>query len=175
MTLRCENDNPLDCLVGLGATPKYLNQPHILEKLGLPRDFTFNPWDLDMRAAYVESGSVAQPMASKINSILDAYKEPGNIGDIRMLVVTGRNDPTCNVAGNKLAFGDVPWSGQAEFCSKPWQPLRQNVNDTGEWRGTEDGRLVFMALDNAMHVVDFSQPEASYTIFNDWLHDRYGE
>ena len=125
-----------------------------------------------MRAAYTKSGSVARSSAGKIGCILDAVNESGNIADVRLLIIGGWNDPTCNVPGNKMAMDEINWSGQAEYRLQPWRALPEDIGHTGEWKGTKDGRLVFIAIDDAGHMLLGDQPETSYNIYERWL--NYG-
>ncbi len=159
----------LNCDFCIDVLDGYINQPHVLEGLGLPADFNFTAWNFDMRAAYTEGGATARSSAWQIGSVLDAFRDPADIGDIRVLIIGGGNDPTCNVAGNKLATDEVHWSGQADYRLRRWAALPETVGHTGEWKAVEDGRFAFDVIDNAGHMIPNDQPEAYYNVLNEWL------
>lgn len=101
--------------------------------------------------------------------MLDAHREPGRAGDVRVLVMNGNDDWICNTPGNKLAYDEVRWSGQADYRSRPWRALPAGVAATGEWKGTADGRLVFVAVDGAGHELPQWAREGSHQILERWM------
>jgi cathepsin A (carboxypeptidase C) len=96
-------------------------------------------------------------------------KAPESVGSVRLLILQGNDDYICNTPGNKLVFEDLGWSGQADYRLKKWTSLPAYIGAKGEWKGTDDGRLVFVAVEDAGHSLAQYQPAATYRILNKWV------
>ncbi|KAK2601992.1 hypothetical protein QQS21_004418 [Conoideocrella luteorostrata] len=163
----CQEDNTV------GNITAYLNQPNIISELGFPKDFQFEASKAQINRAYNVGGSVIRSMAADVGAVLDAYKRPGKIGDFRLLVLQGNDDYICNTPGNKIVFESLGWSGQANYRASKWAGLPGTIKHTGDWKGTKDGRLVFVSVDAAGHMVPSYQPEAAYRILDKWMRDGW--
>ncbi|KAL3956208.1 hypothetical protein ACCO45_009054 [Purpureocillium lilacinum] len=156
-----------------GNITAYFRQPSVLSALGLPEDFVFLDanWVLGGKywsAGYFEGYSYYRSMLSDIASVLDAHQTQEN-APIRLLVLNGNDDFICNTPGNKMAYDEVRWSGQAEYRAARWAALPEHFKGTGEWKGTRDRKLVFVGIDEAGHEVPRFQREASYRILMSWM------
>lgn len=115
--------------------------------------------------------------------MLDAHRTPpaiaasqrsssrsaGGLGDIRMLVLNGNDDFLVNTAGNKRAYDNVRWSGQAEFRAASYNPIEGVPGAAGDWKATRDGRLTFVSLDGAGHVLPHDVREGSLEVLERWI------
>ena len=67
-------------------------------------------------------------------------------------------------------YDNLLWSGQAEYRAASWKTLPEDeVAATGTWKAARDGRLAFMAIDGAGHMVPGDVREGSYKIVHKWL------
>ncbi|KAJ3474813.1 hypothetical protein NLG97_g9684 [Lecanicillium saksenae] len=173
-------DFPLCPNPEMGNMTEYLNRNQVKKALEFPESFTFHDINWDINAAYVGSGSAYIPTTPKVAYILDAYKTPKivddgkSIGDIRVMALNGNLDAGINSHGNIAQYERILWSRMGEYNAADWHDLKdENVRGTGSWKGTKDGRLVFMAVDDAGHMVPGDAPEASYHILQRWLHNGW--
>lgn len=105
--------------------------------------------------------------------VLDAYSEKSKVADIKVLVMNGNLDYIVNTQGNMWQYDQLEWTGMADYSSKDWQPLKKGMAETGFWKATSDGRLAFVAIDNAGHTVTADASEGSYQILEKWLHGEW--
>lgn len=154
---------------------EYLNQKHVKEALKFPESFVFDQINWDLNSAYVNT-SAGKSTAPQASAILDAYMTPKlvddgkPIGDVKILVLNGNEDPGIHTAGNKMQWDRVVWSRMAEYRAAEWRDLAdEDVAATGEWKATKDGRLAFVAVDKAGHMVPGDAPEGAYRILQQWL------
>lgn len=160
-----------------GNITTYLNLAHIKESLHLSPDFTFEEIDWELNTAYVESGTANRQTTPFVAHILDAHRtqtadKSAYLGDIRVLVLNGNDDPSVSTQGNTWLYEKLLWSGVAGYRAASWKAL-QDVNVTGEWKATRDGRLAFVAVDGAGHMVPGDQKEGAYKILQKWMRGDY--
>lgn len=129
---------------------------------------------------WMNGGPGSSSMMGAFTDILDAYKTPTfaddgkHIGDIRIMALNGNLDASINTHGNMALFERIVWSRMGEYRVAEWQDLdEEEVKGTGSWKGTKDGRLVFMAVDDAGHMLPGDVPEASYHILQRWLRNEW--
>lgn len=152
-----------------GNYTKYLNQPSVLSALGFPANYTYVSSNDELHIQYYSvSKTYFLPMEKHIRAVLDAYQTKG-LGDIKILALNGNDDFTCNSRGQKIVYEDLEWSGQADYRAQAWSDLPKEIDGTGSWKGTKDGRLALVTLDKAGHMVPGYQPKASYQILERWL------
>lgn len=161
----------------MGDYVAYLNRPEVKKALKFPEPFQFEMINYDINFEYNDSGSVYISTSPKVGDILDAYKTPKivddgkSIGDVRVMVLNGNLDNSLNSHGNILQYDHLIWSRLGEYRAAKWRDIAdEDVAGTGSWKGTKDGRLVFMAVDDAGHMVPGDVPEASYRIMQRWMH-----
>lgn len=131
--------------------------------------FTFQETNTEINHEYFTHNTTFLPTLTSIGAIVDAYLQSER-DDIRLLVINGKEDYIVNTPGNILAYDDLRWSEQAEYRFRPWLPLPGDVSpSTGSWKGTRSGRLAFVAVDGAGHMVPHDQSEGSYKIMQKWL------
>ncbi|ATY64586.1 Peptidase serine carboxypeptidase [Cordyceps militaris] len=163
-----------------GNFTAYLNRAQVKKTLKFPESFTYHDVNFHLNSAYILSGAMWIPTTPKIADILDAYQTPTfaddgkNIGDIRIMALNGNLDASINTHGNMALFERIVWSRMGEYRVAEWQDLDEDeVKGTGSWKGTKDGRLVFMAVDDAGHMLPGDVPEASYHILQRWLRNEW--
>ncbi len=164
----------------MGNFTEYLNRKDVKKALQFPESFTYHDINLDLNSAYTTSGATWIPTTPKVAAILDAYQTPKfvedgtSIGDVRILALNGNLDAIVNTHGNVAQYERIIWSRMGEYRAADWRALREDeVKGTGSWKGTRDGRLVFMAVDGAGHMVPGDVPEASHHILQRWLHNGW--
>ena len=156
-----------------GNFTAYLNQPHILEALQFPPTYTFSSINFDINAAYTDNDAPWKPTTREVAAILDAHQLalPASAPrtDIRLLVLNGNEDYVVNTPGNIWAYDNLLWSGHAEYRIASWEALPADMAATGFWKGTPDGRLVFVGVDGAGHTVPGDVREGSAHILQEWI------
>lgn len=95
------------------------------------------------------------------------------MADIRLLVLNGNEDGLVNTPGVKWLYERLPWSGAYGYRAQKWKQLVElglsSEIATGEWKGTEDGRLLVFTVDEAGHMVPQDQPEAASWALRKWI------
>lgn len=91
------------------------------------------------------------------------------LADIKLLIFNGNDDWIVNTAGNKRIYDNLRWSKQAEYRAAKFRSLEGVPETTGEWKATRDGRLVFMALDEAGHLVPGDLRPGTLDILEKWI------
>lgn len=164
----------------MGNITAYLNQKDVLKTLDFPASFVFHDINLDLNTAYVMSGTAFTPTTPLVAGILDAYKTPKivgdgkSIGDVRVMVLNGNLDFVVNSHGNKMQYERIVWSRMGEYRAAKWRDLAEEDNvGGGSWKATKDGRLAFLSVDGAGHMVPGDIPAASYHILQRWLHNQW--
>ncbi|KAM3564228.1 hypothetical protein MY1884_000850 [Beauveria asiatica] len=173
--------DPPDChRPMMGNLTEYLNRREVKMKIGFPDCFNFTEKNHFIQSAYFFLGSPWVPTTHKIAAILDAYKTPkmifdgSSFGDVRILVLNGNLDPFSNTQGNMDQFDNINWSRKIDYRIASWQAFnKKEFKTTGLWKGTKDGRLVFVGVDNAGGMVPADSPEASYIILDRWLRNEW--
>ncbi|KAJ4147129.1 hypothetical protein LMH87_001676 [Akanthomyces muscarius] len=153
-----------------GNFSRYLNQDHIKKAIGVPESMNFQILDTAVGEAYAIA--MSQSRARTLESVLDAPAGSGLDG-IRLLVLNGNEDYIVNTPGQKWQYDNLFWGGYADYRISKWSDLPEDVNATGFWKGTEDGRLVFVGVDGAGHGVPSYLPEASYRILQRWIANEW--
>lgn len=156
-----------------GNFTAYLNQPHILDALHFPPSFTFSPINWAINTAYTDNASPWKPTTHELAAILDAHAHPSLRADIRLLILNGNEDFVVNTPGNVWAYDNLLWSGHAEYRISRWVAMPEDVAATGFWKGTRDGRLVFVGVDDAGHTVPGDVREGSGQILRKWLKNEW--
>lgn len=122
--------------------------------------------------AFRKYGSPWNPTTKELEKVIDAYFAEPKVADIKVLVMNGNLDYIVNTQGNMWQYDQLEWTGMAEYSSKDWQQLK-GLAETGFWKATSDGRLAFVALDNAGHTVTADASEGSYQILKKWLNGEW--
>jgi cathepsin A (carboxypeptidase C) len=151
----------------IGNVTRFLNQDWAKLELHKEPSFLFRDVNLDMHLAFRQNGSWSLPATRQLGSILDASDD--DMSDFRVLVLNGNLDFYSNTAGNMWVYERLEWSGQDEYREMEWRPLMEGLAATGSWKGTDDGRLVFISVDEAGHTVPSDVREGSYRIVQEWL------
>lgn len=153
-----------------GNLSEYLNQDAIKKAIGVPESVNFQ-----MLSGAVGEAYGIEPTKSRartLEQVLDAPPSSGLDG-IRLLVLNGNEDYIVNTPGQKWQYDNLFWSGYADYRISKWRGLPKDVNATGFWKGTEDGRLVFVGVDGSGHGVPGYLPEASYRILQRWIANEW--
>lgn len=163
-----------------GDFGEYLNRKHVKAALKFPPSFTYSEINWDMNTAYVDSGDPWVPTTPRVGAILDAYQtgkivdDGKSIGDVRLLALNGNFDAGINTHGNMMTYERIIWSRMGDYRAAKWRDLaEEDIAGTGWWKGTNDGRLVFIGVDDAGHMVPGDVPEASFHILQRWLHNGW--
>lgn len=151
----------------IGNVTRYLNQDWAKLALNKEPSFLFRDVNMNMHLAFRENGSWSLPTTRQLSSILDARDD--DMVDFRVLVLNGNLDFYSNTAGNIWVYERLEWGGQDEYREMEWRPLKEGLAATGSWKGAEDGRLVFIAVDEAGHTLPSDVREGSYRIVQEWL------
>lgn len=155
----------------MGNVTSYLNQDWTKSGLDKEHSFLFRDINMDMHLAFRQNGSWSLPTTRELGGILDARDD--DMADFRVLVLNGNLDFWCNTAGNMWVYDRLEWSGQNDYRGTKWRPLMDGLAATGSWKGTKDGRLVFIGVDGAGHTVPSDLREGSYRILREWLKDGW--
>ncbi|KAL9638326.1 MAG: hypothetical protein Q9204_001539 [Flavoplaca sp. TL-2023a] len=162
---KCTSGDSL-CYEQLGWITKYLNQPHVIEALGVETD-GYDSCNFDVNRNFLFSGDWMQPFHRLI---------PGILEQIPVLVYAGDADFICNWLGNHAWTEALEWPGQKAFRKVPlddlaltadYSPTLKEGTKIGQVKSS--GNFTFMRLHAGGHMVPLDQPEASLEFFNRWI------
>lgn len=153
-----------------GNYTAYLNRDHIKAAIGVPMTRTFTEFNLTIQGNY--GLDFASSRTRILETIMDAPENSG-LGNMRLLVLNGNEDYVVNTPGQQWFYDNLLWDGHAEYRIQKWRDLPEDVAATGFWKGTTDGRLVFVGLDGAGHEVPGFLPEASYRVLQRWIANEW--
>ncbi|KAI7864879.1 Alpha/Beta hydrolase protein [Spinellus fusiger] len=160
---KCETGGT--CYKIVQSVQKYLNLEHVKEAVGA-KTKGYESCDMSINFRFQMSGDYMRPYVNMVAPLLE--------DNIKILIYAGDADYICNWMGNKAWTIELPWSGQNEFASakdKEW--VSEITGQTaGELRSTQDGRLAFLRVFNAGHMVPYDQPEHSLEMLNNWISGR---
>ncbi|KAK3196023.1 hypothetical protein K4F52_000891 [Lecanicillium sp. MT-2017a] len=146
------------------------------EAIGFPQDYRYDNSDDGAGSAIADSFDPYAPTVRQVAAILDAsakYSHRRGMADIRLLVLNGNEDGLVNTPGVKWLYERLPWSGAYGYRAQKWKQLVElglsSEIATGEWKGTEDGRLLVFTVDEAGHMVPQDQPEAASWALRKWI------
>ena len=131
-----------------------------------------------MLATYIWDAQVYRPTTYEMASILDSRSRYTHLRDttappMRVLVLNGNLDSLSNTPGQKIAYERLAWSGAVTYRVNKWASLTSLLGDaaktTGDWKRSDDGRLLFVAVDGAGHFVPNEQPETSRAVIEGWI------
>ncbi|EXJ90487.1 hypothetical protein A1O1_03590 [Capronia coronata CBS 617.96] len=174
ITRKCEVEHL--CYDGAVEVETYLNQPHILESLGIP----------DVLGNF----SIESPQ------IVDNFKKGNDLyantmeqvkytleNGVDVLIYNGNLDLACNTAGNLRWTNALSWNGQAPFSAqdlKPWYTADEKGNkaQAGSFKevlayatpeASTKRRFAFVTVDKSGHMVPLQQPAVSLELYNRWI------
>ncbi|KAJ3497189.1 hypothetical protein NLG97_g2091 [Lecanicillium saksenae] len=159
----------------VGNFTEYLNRPDMLPSLGFPRSFVYRSHNLSVGNAINDSGDTSLPTVSSVVAILDAAStyshRQGGGNPIRLLVLNGNEDGLCNTPGARILYERLSWTGAAGYRAQRWRPLGDLGlnNGSGEWKRSDDGRLLFIGVDEAGHMMPMDQPEVADWTIRNWI------
>ena len=148
---------------------RYLNQGWLKQEIGLPPDYYFQDINTKIWQAFHDSGAWYSPTTKELIDVLDAYAEDEKVGDIKLLVLNGNLDFMVNTPGTMWQYEQLRWRGQSDYQSRQFRPLPEGLAATGSWKATGDGRLAFVAIDDAGHFMPDSAREGYSRILDRWL------
>jgi len=97
-------------------------------------------------------------------------------GGLRVLVYSGDQDYIVNWYGGRDWVSNMTWSGQNTYNSMNWQNWITYTNGSaGEFKtatsNSTDGSVTFLRVYAAGHMVPMDQPENSYQMLKNFLHN----
>ncbi|KAF7728044.1 hypothetical protein EC973_006680 [Apophysomyces ossiformis] len=149
------------CYDILYSVQKYLNRPEIVKAVGAHIK-NFKSCNTDVNHDFQAAGDWMRPYVRLLPDLLN--------NGIRLLVYAGDNDFVCNWVGNKAWTLELQWDGQQEYNTsndKTW--LSRSRAEAGEMRTSKDGRLTFLRVYKAGHMVPYDQPEYALDMVNQWM------
>ncbi|KAJ3499072.1 hypothetical protein NLG97_g636 [Lecanicillium saksenae] len=170
VNLPCVGENGFCEDMSHGNFTAYLNQGHVKRAIGIDESMTFLALDPTVTGLY--EFDTTQSRTNFLESVMDPLVGSKS-EDIRLLVLNGNEDYIVNTPGQKWQYENLFWSGYADYRIKEWRDLPDDITATGFWKGTDDGRLVFVGVDGAGHGVPGYLPEASYRILQRWIANEW--
>ncbi|XP_034687554.1 serine carboxypeptidase-like [Vitis riparia] len=89
---------------------------------------------------------------------------------IKMLIYAGEYDLICNWLGNSNWVHAMKWSGQKDFEASPTVPYLVDGKEAGQLK--YHGRLAFLKVHNAGHMVPMDQPKAALQMLKTWTQGK---
>lgn len=116
----------------------------------------------------------SQPRGGSLAAILDAattYSHRQGQADIRLFVLNGSEDALCNTPGTKIVYERLAWSGAAGYRAHKWKSFNELGlrMGTGEWKRDEKRQMLFVAVNDAGHMVPMDQPDITDWLIRNWI------
>lgn len=151
-----------------GNVTEYLNRDYIKAAIGADPSQTFMALNATYAIPFFESGDNFRSSANRVAEALDLRPTEGFDG-LRLLVLNGNEDYIVNTPGQIWMYDNLLWGGHVEYRINKWRDLPESIGASGFWKGTADGKLVFVGLDGAGHGVPGDVPQAAYLVLQKWL------
>ncbi|KAK9768611.1 hypothetical protein K7432_000598 [Basidiobolus ranarum] len=141
----------------------WLNRPEIRAELGVAKEVgKFSSCSNTVGENFSKTPDSMTNYADRIPKLLQE--------GIRVLVYAGDADFICNWLGNKAVALDVNWPGKRGFNAAKDTLWTVNGTKAGEVR--THGKLTFLRIFGAGHMVPYDQPEASLDMLNTWVNKK---
>ncbi|KAK6540823.1 hypothetical protein TWF694_008211 [Orbilia ellipsospora] len=151
----------------------YLNQPLVLDLLGLPNTTEYLNTNNEVNRRWYElANDCAYPAVPQITKILEET-------DTRVLVYNGNSDWAICTDGAIEWMNILPWSGNGEFRAKDFKPWEYTDDDGKKQKGgmmkqAKGGKLAFASIDKSGHLAPHDQPAALETLVKSWMELKFG-
>ncbi|RDW25909.1 Alpha/Beta hydrolase protein [Yarrowia lipolytica] len=149
----------------------YLNQPHVLEAIGAEVE-VFEGCKNDVGIDFVFDGDHNRPFHYDIADLLD--------DGLPVLIYAGDKDFICNWLGNQAWTDTLDWTDAESFFlaeTRNWtaQVPTKHGKTKAVHAGTvkNAGKLTYLRVFDAGHMVPFNQPETSLDMVNRWIAGDY--
>lgn len=158
----CEDPKNL-CYPALAWISEYLNKSEVKRELGVEVD-NYESCNNKINRNFLFHGDWTQPFHRLVPQIL---------AEIPVLIYAGDADFICNWLGNQAWTEVLEWPGQESFQkSKVFDVKLDNGHKYGKIKS--NGRLAFLQVFGAGHMVPLNQPEASLNFLNRWVNGDFG-
>ncbi|RCH80744.1 hypothetical protein CU097_003785, partial [Rhizopus azygosporus] len=161
--MKCEGDSGL-CYNLIEAIQDYANKPEVISNLGVdPEVEKYESCSNSVGYRFGTTGDNSFDYSPKVAETLEA--------GVRVLLYVGDMDWICNWVGNLAWSLEMKWSGQEGYNAAPTEPWYSDL--TGKHAGDvrSFGKLTFLKIFEAGHMVPFDQPENALDFFNKWLNE----
>jgi cathepsin A (carboxypeptidase C) len=153
--MRKQCSKPPLCYRRFGDVETYLNQKRVMKTLGVHK--TWTTCNFEVNADFSEDWM--KNYASKIPDMLS--------NGYSALIYAGDVDFICNWMGNKAWTMKMDWSGHDDFNNAKDVEWKVDGDVKGEVRHA--GRLNFVRIHNAGHMVPMDQPKAALAMLDQFL------
>ncbi|KAI0772250.1 serine carboxypeptidase [Irpex lacteus] len=141
----------------------FLNKPHVQAALGVNSDYfsrhNFSGWSDDVNARFNENLDSVFPSPYYIAALLER--------GVRALVYAGANDWICNWIGNQNMLLNLEWTGADAFRASTAKEWTVDGEVAGLTRSA--GKLTFVTVDGAGHMVPHDKPKEALELVRRWL------
>ncbi|KAG0177442.1 hypothetical protein DFQ29_004812 [Apophysomyces sp. BC1021] len=159
VTKKCSGGNL--CYDILYSVQTYLNRPEIAKAVG-SQVKSFQSCNKDINHSFQMAGDWMRPYVQLLPEILNS--------GTRLLIYAGDADYVCNWVGNKAWTLELPWEGQEEYTAASDRVWHSSSGmEAGEVRATKDGRLTFLRVYKAGHMVPYDQPAHALDMVKAWI------
>ncbi|KAI9028847.1 Alpha/Beta hydrolase protein [Phycomyces nitens] len=155
------------CYDHMYAVERYLRKPSVI-KAAHSEITNFKTCNSAVNHRFVVNGDWMKPYHASVPRLLDE--------GIRVLLYAGDADYICNWIGYKDWANSITWSQQMEFKRAhdlPWVS-KTTGRIAGEIRQTRNGRLTFLKMFKAGHMVPYDQPEHALDMIHAWTQGNLG-
>lgn len=153
------------CYPEMAPIDEYLNKPEVMSALGSEVK-SYVGCDDQVFRNFIFSGDEPKPFQQFVAEILE-LKVP-------VLIYAGDKDYICNWLGNKAWSKALEWSGKDSFNEASVTNWYSSSDGAHAGTAQSNGKLTFLRVFNAGHMVPFDQPSNSLDMVNRWISgDRY--
>ncbi|PIN07302.1 Serine carboxypeptidases (lysosomal cathepsin A) [Handroanthus impetiginosus] len=135
---------------------KFLNQESVKKAVGV-RDIKF------VSCSSVVHNAMTRDLMKNYGVHIPALLQEG----LKLFIYAGEYDLICNWLGNLRWLTAMKWSGQKNFQSAPSIPFVVDGLNAGLTK--RHGRLTFLKVHNAGHMVPMDQPKVSLEMLRRWM------
>lgn len=166
--MKCDRDGedgPL-CYKQMEWIEVYMNDPEVKKALGVSKEREFQSCNMAVNQAFSFQGDVAHDSPSLLVPLLEK-------SDVRVLIYAGDLDFLCNYLGNQRWVEALEWSGKADYNKAKFHNMTDGNGSTVKSSDSEGaGKLTYLRVRDAGHMVPYDQPEVALTMIQKWVNDE---
>ncbi|BEJ16680.1 hypothetical protein CspHIS471_0600810 [Cutaneotrichosporon sp. HIS471] len=137
----------------------YLNLPDVRKYLGVEKEGQWDSCDNGVGRAFAATLDASGQTWLYVSQLLER--------GVAVLNYVGTLDFICNYIGNEMWMEALEWTGKDQYNAAEYKKWDVDGEHAGEYKG--HGKLTFLKIWGAGHMVPMDQPKHSLSFLDHWL------